>query len=376
MLGAGVYKKTVTGNPAVAQGSLARMYPGIEMQGWSKQDGTPTPENPVPIVSAGNWNEETQKWEYEVGVGVAQLFDISKVITEESAVINNGDGTLTVKTTVTSNGVAAKSPHRLRDYCPDIVPRKTYYLYADSTGSEKFIYFSKSKFVWDFGSGRTITDDDLDSVVYFYASGLSTEATVSNIMITEVNNAPHEPYKQPQTVTLTSDRPLTKWDRLTKKDGVWGWEYGSAEVVFDGSENWLLYPASDVGIIFYTNLPDTSLGLQTSLCDKYRNINDAWDSNYNGVFGIYGDNAVVTNKYFRPPSAAVETVEQFKTWLSENPLTLWYETAEETFTPLSTSEQEQMNALHTNRPTTVLSNDAGCEMALTYKTKKSLEVTT
>ena len=39
-----------------------------------------------------------------------------------------------------------------------------------------------------------------------------------------------------QTVTLTADRPLTKWDRLEKRNGQWGWVYKSAEVVFDGSE--------------------------------------------------------------------------------------------------------------------------------------------
>ena len=36
-LGKGVYKKTVEGNPAIAQGSLARRYPGITMQGWTEQ---------------------------------------------------------------------------------------------------------------------------------------------------------------------------------------------------------------------------------------------------------------------------------------------------------------------------------------------------
>lgn len=54
---------------------------------------------------------------------------------------------------------------------------------------------------------------------------------------------------------------------------------------------------------------------------------------------------------------------------------VWYETATKTFVPLSPEEQKQMNALHTFRPTTVLSNDCGCNMELTYKTKKSLEVT-
>lgn len=169
-----------------------------------------------------------------------------------------------------------------------------------------------------------------------------------------------------QTVTLTSDRPLTKWDKLTKKDGVWGWEYKSAEIVLDGSEKWLLYPQI-VGIVFYIYLPNTSLGFQTSLCDKYRNINRIWEVGYDEVFGIYSDHDNTLYKYFRPPSVAVETVEQWQAWLSENPLTLWYETAEETFIPLTASEQEQMNALHTNRPTTVLSNDVKANMKITYK---------
>ena len=37
LLGRNVYKKTVEGNPAIAQGSLARRYPGITMQGWTEQ---------------------------------------------------------------------------------------------------------------------------------------------------------------------------------------------------------------------------------------------------------------------------------------------------------------------------------------------------
>ena len=36
-LGKGVYKKTVEGNPAIAQGSLSRRNPGITMQGWTEQ---------------------------------------------------------------------------------------------------------------------------------------------------------------------------------------------------------------------------------------------------------------------------------------------------------------------------------------------------
>ena len=47
------YKKTTEGNPIVAK-SVARMYPGLNLYGWSKQDGTPSPDNPIPIESAGS----------------------------------------------------------------------------------------------------------------------------------------------------------------------------------------------------------------------------------------------------------------------------------------------------------------------------------
>lgn len=35
-------------------------------------------------------------------------------------------------------------------------------------------------------------------------------------------NIEYEPYKEPQTVRLQLEKPLTKWDRLEKREGVWG----------------------------------------------------------------------------------------------------------------------------------------------------------
>ena len=123
-----------------------------------------------------------------------------------------------------------------------------------------------------------------------------------------IANAQTDPDKN-QTVTLTADRPLTKWDKLEKRNGQWGWVYKSEEIES--------YTDESVPGEYYSTTGQLSVGAQ-----------------------------------------------------------VWYETATETFVPLTTTEQEAMNALHTFRPTTVLSNDEGCEMSLTYKTKKSLEVTT
>ena len=50
-------RPTVTGNPAVCEDSAAWAFQGLAIYGKSTQDGTPSPENPVPIVSAGDGGE-------------------------------------------------------------------------------------------------------------------------------------------------------------------------------------------------------------------------------------------------------------------------------------------------------------------------------
>ena len=227
----------------------------------------------------------------------------------------------------------------------------------------------------------TIPDDAGDNLeLYIYGSndGEEIKATVSQLMICEGSTAfPYEPYRTPQTVLLTSDRPLTKWDRIEKKNGLWGVVRKSAEIVLDGSEDekFSIYEMPDEGKSFAITLNDSVGGYQTSLCDKYRNVDSAWTSYHKGEYAIYSDHSNVTNttRYFRPPSAEIETIEQWKTWLQSNPLTLLYETEEETFEPFDVSQQEILNAIHTYNPSTSVFNWQNCNMDFTYKTRKSVE---
>lgn len=257
-LGGHILKKTAQGNPAVAQGSLARRGPGITMQGWTEQDGTPTPEAPVPIVSAGTKNQETGKWDYEITITNAQ------------------------------------------------------------------------------------TDPDKN-----------------------------------QTVTLTADRPLTKWDRLEKRNGQWGWVYKSNRIEMDGSEtgfNENYLPILILGIV--------PTGVSTDRGSSVKPRYDIW-SNYTDIL-VWSNSSCnecsinLDNSGFS--TIGVNSADTFKQWLAQkysegNSFYYEYETAEETFVPLTTAEQEAMNALHTYRPTTVLTNQQDCQMTLTYKTRKSMEVT-
>ena len=310
-LGKGVYKKTVEGNPAIAQGSLARMYPGITMQGWTEQNGTPTPEAPVPIVSAGTQNQDAGKWEYEIEVTGANLFNPEK---------------LTGGEIVEYNGVQ----------CYKYIDNPTNFTYIDDFAENTQYCFSVMILRSEGNEHKTadiiiVYTDETRSLIKISHNQLTNVVSSPNKTVAMITGSdgwsvvgyidlttttlgigtepiPFQPYKE-QTVTLTADRPLTKWDRLEKRNGQWGWVYKSAEIES--------YTDESVPGEYFSTTGQLSAGAQ-----------------------------------------------------------VWYETATETFVPLTTTEQEAMNALHTFRPTTVLSNDEGCEMSLTYKTKKSLEVTT
>ena len=365
MLGAGVYKKTVTGNPAIAQGSLARMYPGIEMQGWTKQASTTGAQlfdkNTVDTgkyvndtngnVYDGSSDKETSASDY---ILVSGLDYIRATVTNYRQWMAFYDFE---KTYISgANGYAS----------PIAVPDGA--VYARFTVSNDYI----DSFMVNAGQtllpyepytgGQPSPSPDYPQEIT--SAGKYNEGTGKYEYEITIANAQTDPDKN-QTVTLTSDRPLTKWDRLEKRNGVWGWVYKSAEIVLNGSERW---KTIENGFYIANGIEDTVEYDKNMLIDKLIYASS----------GEYPRFIVIPSGEAYTPSIfnVADSVNGMKEWLASNPLTLWYETAEETFVPLSESEQELMNALYTFRPTTVLSNDCGCNMTLTYKTKKSLEVTT
>lgn len=354
---------------------------------------SPNPDYPQPITNAGKYNEGTQKYEYQVKLTGANLFDISKVITNSGLLTNNGDGTLTATPGSGDSAVSGKAPITLGDYCPELISGKTYRLSANTTGTIKQIYLLGVNNTWGYGTSRTITDADLESEFFFYASGVNSEAVISDIMITEVEDADYEPYRTPQTVTLTSDRPLTKWDKLEKRNGQWGWVYKSGSYTVTGEEGFISASSQYIGSIssdaYFNNnemvsLPSGSTR-ETSFCEQLSWYSGIWGND--GKVGYTCNNNQIHMRLLNSDTGVTEgdnltTVPaKIKAYVAQqyeegNPFIFLYETTEEIFVPLSSSEQELMNALYTFRPTTVLSNNCDCNMTLTYKTKKSLEVTT
>lgn len=311
LLGRNVYKRTTEGNPAIAQGSLARRYPGITMQGWTEQNGTPTPETPVPIVSAGTQNQDAGKYEYEVKLTGKNLFDAEYFRTTldwKPPADENGYPYIPIyigkgkKITISTDGTPAEG---LGFYCTIARTNKN-----TSSNVYTWIYHSNNANLIKTNVSFSVIEDD-----YIYFALNTGHGNIEKFLNAFTNfqieisaqKTEYQPYKE-QTVILTSDRPLTKWDKLEKRNGQWGWVYKSEEIE------------------------------------------------------SYTDESI--------PGEYFSTTGQLSTGAQ-----VWYETTTETFIPLTASEQEQMNNLYTYRSTTVLSNQQDCEMALTYKTRKFMEVT-
>lgn len=169
-------------------------------------------------------------------------------------------------------------------------------------------------------------------------------------------------WTEEQTLTLTSDRPITKWDKLVEQGGQYGWLYKHRIVTFNGGETWKIHSNN---MAFYTEIADANF--QNSFCDKYRHKLSAWAEQ---EYGIYSDNNYV-QKYFRPPHEGFEmNVDIWKAFLNKNPLTVICESMSTEFVPLSESEQTQLRNLHSYNGTTNIMVDSGevpCGIKLTYR---------
>ena len=121
---------------------------------------------------------------YPINLGT-NLFDIKKVITNwntttNTGVYNNWDGTLTVTTPSGSASVGTTSPNKVSNICPDLKVGDEVTFSMVTTGSNNFIYIygTGTNFIWNNNTSKTITQDILNAQILWYASGVSTTATI------------------------------------------------------------------------------------------------------------------------------------------------------------------------------------------------------
>lgn len=243
----------------------------------------------------------------------------------------------------------------------------------------------------------TFTTDDLKDVNEVYLqldcswsdSVLPTIVTFYDIQLELGNNATnYEPYTE-QTVTLTSDRPITKWDKLVEQDGEYGWLYASKKYVITGNE---IFESRDgYNIESYTNrffilndlLKENDALKPLAYMKCLRNVQyvhspnifeEGFETNINQfhiklsndrVGILASDNHTVRTAKF---SGYMKKIHK-----NGNPIEILYATTDTVFLPLSQEEQTQLRNLHSYNGTTNITVDSGevpCGIKVAYKQKK------
>lgn len=192
----------------------------------------------------------------------------------------------------------------------------------------------------------------------------------------KVTNA-EQNWSKEQVLTLTSNRPLTKWDRLVEQGGEIGWLYAGVVIDrFDGQSNKISIANKQGNVqnfsIRFENVANGN-GNSDIFVDKYRAVQLSYTKAEYGICCNWNDGV----KYFSAPNENVATVDEFKAWLIENPLKIAYETTNPEFVPLPQSEQDAVRNLKTYYPTTVImvdggDVDAGIEVEYAVKNKEKI----
>lgn len=311
---------------------------------------SPSPEYPQEIKNSGKWNEETQKYGVDVKVTGKNLFDMNKFIAACNFT-KNEDGTFVIDKRVErydcffpANTILSIEVLKVEDSSGAAVLELFY-----EDGKSMYIGFSQV------GVKTFLIQKD---VVYIKVLAYRKHE-YKYIQLEKGNTAtPYESCKE-QTLTLTSDRPITKWDKLVEQGGQIGWLYAGVVIDrFDGQSNKISIANKQGNVqnfsIRFENVANGN-GNSDIFVDKYRAVQLSYTKAEYGICCNWNDGV----KYFSAPNENVATVDEFKAWLIENPLKIAYETTNPEFIPLPQSEQNAIRALKTYYPTTVITADGG-----------------
>lgn len=342
-----------TGGIIINEGSAAKPY-----EPYTGGKPSPSPEYPQEIKNSGKWNEEKQKYEIEVVLSGKNLLDITAC---EDGKIFEGSGNIISA----DNGL-------LTDFIP-CFPNSQYSRSRTGFTVVAFYDCDKNKIGFEIVGNATFVTPE--KCRYFRYSINKVQVDYKKLVACPGDTVmDYEPYyHKPIFLNLTSDRPITKWDKLVEQGGEIGWLYAGVVIDrFDGQSNKISIANKQGDVrnfsIRFENVANGN-GNSDIFVDKYRAVQLSYTKAEYGICCNWNDGV----KYFSAPNENVATVDEFKAWLVENPLKIAYETTNPEFIPLPQSEQNAIRALKTYYPTTVITVDGGeldPDIKVTYRKEK------
>ena len=344
---------------------------------------SPSPDNPSPIKSVG------EKGSVELKVTGKNLFNTKKMDQTINGVNfkSESDGSLYINGTSTDLESSVNIQLKNLNYTAGIYKVLIFGKSVESIKCRLAIRNSADSPYWYVYAGtpaHLLDFSKYDSVIlqWIVEKNTSINAKIYTMLYMHGNNE-YEPYRALQSLTLSTPNglPGIKVDsggNYTDSDGQqWicderDYERGKYvqriyKNIFNGNEEWSIYndalvgnryslhfpvlvKASHLGNIFSmnTNLAIGKLGGTWDTANVYTITNN--DSGSDILCSLNGD----------------ETLDNFKAFLSRKPMTVITVLQTPIERDLTPEEIAACKTLHTNNPTTVISNDESAHMEVTY----------
>lgn len=336
--------------------SLKAPLERVELIGNSVQGENPAPDNPQEIKSAGRYDESSGKYLLDVKVTGKNLFDINYFKEKSNLQTIQGGGftLLGIICNVKPNTKYTLSA-RLAEvkYNLNIANKVTRYSLTSSPSRTLVSNADGTLYIGLFNA--TVNSINMDDFMQQYQNIQLEEGTIAT---------DYEAYQEPQTLTLTSDRPITKWDKLVEQGGSMGWLYQSEVKEYRGENSVSPYNSG-----FYFLLNNKNITKGEGYCSELKQ-HVPYEKNPCISFNMSQNTYAYT---LNTQEIYGSTTSEIKEYLKIHPLHLVYKTETTEFIPLSQEEQTQLRNLHSYNGTTNITVDSGevpCGIKLTYRKEK------
>ena len=315
--------------------------------GDTVQDGTPSPDTPVPV--------QVVTGEQTVNVYGKNLFNsyiATKPSWQSGTLVVNPDGTFTVSGNTSSNNYFQLG-QTLGTLCPDLNVGDTVYLFLDTTCIDKRIYIGGN---WVGGYSKTITQAMLNAVVVIYGGYNQTDTI--KIMVTKAPENTYEHYQSHNYTVSLGSLELAKIgdyeDYIYNSGDDWYVHKATNSIVLNGSSEGYWYRNNSVtgadiyGFQLNPPFPNVALkntGVLGYLSDLFISLAASqWNANIEGLVQM---NDKAFQIHILRSRLADGTRDTFIAWLSTHNTKLYYALATPTDTKITDATLiGQLNAIH------------------------------
>ena len=341
-------------NDAIQPTIIGTIKPMLYQDGdgtWEPFTGgiaSPNPEYPQEPKFVGDYNEGTQKYDIDFVTQTRQLFDASKLPTKSqggATVTNNGDGSFTISGSGNLTGEFSQLYRYTHEETLKMlkVGKITLNQNGDNTNPYVLarlvktgggsIWFQLTKTARSANITQEMLQDvDCALIVLLYAQRDSAIQTGTiKPMLYQDGDGTWEPFKL-ETTTVELNQPLRELPNGVKdtiENEVITRRVG--EITFNGSETWLKYAGNTNNWLYHIAITHVNA---KGLCDSLpHNEIDVINSDGSGInrvgfnFTHYEKVMYLNVGYYMEQAGLTNTVDNLKTWLQSNPITVWYELA-------------------------------------------------